>query len=484
MRLLVYNRGEIAVRACLAARRLGIRSILFLTPVDASAPAVRVADELYVASEVEPARAFLELSALERAIAATGATHVYPGYGFLSESPELARTVRLAGAQFVGPSEEILALMAHKERAQGFAERAGLAHLAVPLRMGEAGIEACDDAAFPLLLKAAYGGGGRGNLVVPSARELADSYRKLQERALALFGSADLLAERYLPEARHVELQVFGVAGRVLALGSRDCSVQRKHQKVLEEGPAPKAAESKLAPYVERVCSALAELGYRGAGTLEFLYAPAHDALTFLEMNTRIQVEHTVSELLCGVDLVEWQLREACGIGAERLAHELLAPRGHAIEARIYAEDASAGFTPDTGLLHHLHLPRMPFVRWDVGIEQGGQVSPHFDPMIAKLVVWGSTRGQALERLGHALDHTVIHGARTNLSFLRELARAPRFVSDTHDTGWLEREFLAGLTPEAPVDTSVQASLLGATSLPSMPNTQSEALRWKLHHRS
>jgi acetyl/propionyl-CoA carboxylase alpha subunit len=482
-RLLVYNRGEIAVRACLAARRLGIRSILFLSPPDALSPAVRFADELHVDEALEPARAFLDLAALRRAIAETGATHVYPGYGFLSESPELARAVREAGASFVGPSEEILTLMAHKGRAQAFAESAGLAHLAVPLLSTPEGVQAPTQAAFPLLLKASYGGGGRGNLVVDSSAELSESHRKLQARALALFGSADLLAERYLPEARHVELQVFGVNGQVLALGTRDCSVQRKHQKVIEEGPAARAAESKLAPYLEPVCRALARLGYRGAGTLEFLFEPRRGDLYFLEMNTRIQVEHTVSELLFGIDLVEWQLREACDIASETLPSELLPARGHAIEARIYAEDASSGFTPDTGVLHHLELPRMPFVRWDVGVDQGGQVTPFFDPMIAKLVVWGSTRAQALARLGHALDHAVVHGAKTNLSFLRELVRAPRFVADSHDTGWLEREFLRDL-PAAPQPASAaQASLLREAAPTATSNPQSELLRWKLHHR-
>jgi acetyl/propionyl-CoA carboxylase alpha subunit len=482
-RLLVYNRGEIAVRACLAARGLGLHVILFVTPDECASPAARVSDELYVAHGVEPARAYLDLALLGRAIAETRASHVYPGYGFLSEAPELARSVREAGAVFIGPNEEVLALMAHKERAQSFAVAAGLPHLGVPLWLEGDDPRLPAGTAFPLLLKAAAGGGGRGNLVVNAASELAARHAELRARALQLFACGDLLAERYLARARHVELQVFGTRQRVVVLGTRDCSAQRRHQKLVEEGPASPVAEQALAPHLPRICRALHDLGYRGAGTLEFLFDAERGELHFMEMNTRIQVEHTVTELLIGVDLVALQLREACELEPEPEVAPL-SPRGHAIELRLCAEDARNGFLPDTGLVHCLELPRLPFVRWDAGVAQGGHVSPHFDSMIAKLIVWGRSREEALGRAALALDHTHVHGVTTNLDFLRALVSHRDFVADEHDTGWVERVLCPLFGGPPPPGTGVEAELLPVSVESTQPRAGGEGRSWKLGHRS
>ncbi|MFO0696317.1 MAG: biotin carboxylase N-terminal domain-containing protein [Polyangiales bacterium] len=486
-RLLVWNRGEIALRACLAARRLGVPTVLFLTPADVETPAARVADALHLHGASEASRSFNDLDVLRATIAATGATHVYPGYGFLSESASLARAVAEAGAVFVGPPAEVLEEMAHKVTAKALARDAGLADLGIPLEPdGAGGFVRPPAEAFPLLLKASAGGGGRGNLVVERPEGFDEAVAKLRRRAKELFSDDSLLAERYLVHARHVELQVFGVLGDgVRILDSRDCSLQRNHQKVIEEGPASDAALALLEPVYGALAAALARRGYRNAGTIELLHAPDEGRIYFLEMNPRIQVEHPVTELRLGIDLVEWQLREALGIRREELMMHPLAPRGHAIQARLYAEDPANGFAPDAGLVHHLDLPSMPFVRWDLAVREGASIAPHYDPMIAKLIVQGHDRADALSRLAHALDHAHVHGVRTNLDLLRALAAHPPFAGDVHDTRTLEKD-LGALTEESTPPGFAAESLL-VEDLHEPTRTTGHpggGLRWKLAHRS
>jgi 3-methylcrotonyl-CoA carboxylase alpha subunit len=461
VRVLVWNRGEIAVRACLAAARLGLRSVLFLPPPDEDGPAVRLADEIHPWPESDPARGFLSLDAVARAVRDTRADLVYPGYGFLAESAALAETVAAAGARLVGPPASALRLVAHKGRARELARRCGLADLGVAL----------DRPAFPLLLKAVAGGGGRGNVLVEHPAELEPALAALRRRARELFGDDEIIAERYLPSARHVEVQIFGCAGGVRVLGSRDCSLQRRHQKVVEEGPAPAAAAALLAPHLEALERELSRIGYRGAGTVELLWDRAAGRLFFLEINPRIQVEHPVTELLLGEDLVEWQLREAAG---ERLVDRPLGTRGHAVEARLVAEDPARGFLPESGVVHRLSLPAPPFCRWDLGVEEGGRVTRHYDPMIGKLVAWGRDRNEALARAGQALRAASVHGVVTNLDFLMALLAHPTVVRDEHDTRFIERE----LSPAAPPAPPVTG--LARLFAPPAPPTASS---WKRGHR-
>jgi acetyl/propionyl-CoA carboxylase alpha subunit len=471
VKLLVFTRGEIAARACASARALGVPNVLFVSSAELDAPAVAYADALHVVDAEDRAGTFLSLDALNDAIAATSATHVYAGYGFLSESASLARAVTDAGARFVGPSADVLAALADKARARDFAESAGLSHLGLPL-------DAPPVDAYPLVLKATAGGGGRGNLVVASKDALEDAKVTLAARARALFGDGTLIAERYLSGVRHVEVQFFGFTGLgVRLLGTRDCSLQRRHQKVIEEGPASREACAALAPYEAGIVRALTTLGYRGAGTLELLFSPSDGRLYFLEVNPRIQVEHPVTEQLYGIDLVTWQLREALGLETRALFDDPLESRGHVFEARIYAEDAENGFVPDTGTAHLVSLPRLPFVRFDVGLEQGAVVSPHFDPMIAKLIVWGRTRDEARKRTCDALAATHVHGVRTNLAFLEALLRDEAVVADTHDTSFIDARFVVKARADVSLPASLTHEAAPATTATSNVNV------WKQAHR-
>ncbi|MBK8592774.1 MAG: acetyl-CoA carboxylase biotin carboxylase subunit [Sandaracinaceae bacterium] len=440
-RLLVFQRGEIAVRACLAARALRVPSVLFVTPADVDSLACDHADELYLHDRAEARESFQSLDALRAAIARTGATHVYPGYGFLSESETLAAAVIDAGATFVGPDPGTLGRLADKGRAREFADEAGLPHLGVSLATVPG------PGAYPLMLKAAAGGGGRGNLRVDQPGDLPAARERLAARAQQLFGDAALIAERYVTCARHVEVQFFGFGEAGCAvLGTRDCSLQRRHQKVLEEGPASARARELLVPLLPGFTAALARMGYCGAGTLELLHDLDADALYFMEVNPRIQVEHPVTECLVGIDLVRLQLELALGappaalrariVDAER---DTLASRGHAIEARVVAEDPANDYAPETGTLVRFELGQAPFARWDAGYREGARVGAHYDGLLAKLIVWGATRAEALERLAQVLDATHVHGLRTNLPLLRSLASDATVLADVHDTGTLER---------------------------------------------
>lgn len=438
-RLLIWNRGEIAVRIAVAAERLGITSIASVTPADRDSRIAAWASELDWLDSSEAAETYLSLEAVTKAIARTRATHVHPGYGFLSESPLLCRAVEAAGAVFVGSSEAVLAEMASKSASKTFARDAGIPDLGLELVRDAEGTRIVGPCAYPVILKADAGGGGRGIAIVHAEAELKATALALSERAHTLFGDDKLLAERFLTRARHVELQVFGVSGRgVRVLDSRDCSVQRNYQKIIEEGPAPNRVLAAIGAYRAGIERALSRRGFRGAGTVEVLYDEATGGVFFLEMNPRIQVEHPVTEMRLGIDLIEWQLREAVRIEADALFDELDAPRCHVIEARVCAEDPAQAFMPDAGLIHWLDAPRPPWARWDSAQRPGAYIPAEYDPMIAKLVVVGADRAEALIHMRMALDHTHVHGVRTNLDLLRRIITAPAFVADMHETGWLE----------------------------------------------
>lgn len=492
-RLLVFQRGEIAVRACLAARSLGVTSVLFVTPADEGSLASEHADELYRYHRSEARESFQSLDALRAAIAATGATHVYPGYGFLSESQALADAVHAAGAVFVGPDAATLGRLADKGRAREFATEAGLPHVGVSLAAPP------EASAYPLMLKATAGGGGRGNLRVDHPSQLSEACDKLATRARQLFGDDGLIAERYISRARHVELQFFGFgeAGSAV-LGTRDCSLQRRHQKVLEEGPASARARDLLAPLLPGFMAALTRMLYRGAGTLELLHDLDTNALYFMEVNPRIQVEHPVTECLTGLDLVRLQLELALGADPHDLRrrvtsveHDALVARGRAVEVRLVAEDPANDYAPETGTLVRFELGQAPFARWDTGYREGARVGAHYDGLLAKLIVTGATRAEALARVTQVLDATHVHGVRTNLPLLRSLASDATVLSDQHDTGTLERRAPVREHAEsAPLDAAVLREAWRVTDPGQRPAAgaartaePSPGQRWKDGHR-
>ncbi|MDX6631482.1 MAG: acetyl-CoA carboxylase, biotin carboxylase subunit, partial [Gaiellales bacterium] len=416
----VACRGEIALRVVRACRELGIRSLALVAADERGAIAEREAD---AAAEVP---SYLDAATLAVTAAAGGADALHPGYGFLSESPELAEACRAAGLAFVGPPAEALATLGRKDAARELAQRAG-----VPVVPGGAD---ADDVGYPLLVKARAGGGGRGMRVVQAASDLAPAVEAAAREAAAAFGDRGLLYERYVEGARHVEVQILRDAhGTGLHLGERDCSVQRRHQKVIEEAPAPgvgRELRGELGAAALRLADAV---GYVGAGTAEFLLAP-DGSWYFLEMNARIQVEHPVTELVTSVDIVRRQLEIAAGLPLELQQGDVLL-RGHAIEARLYAEDAERGFLPTSGSVLAVRWPRGPGVRVDAGVDGGDVVGTRYDGLLAKLCAHGETRARALARLRAALDDVVVLGLTTNLSLLRAVAAHPEFEHGGVDTG-------------------------------------------------
>jgi acetyl/propionyl-CoA carboxylase alpha subunit len=419
-------RGEIAVRVIRACRELGVSSLALVAPDERGGIAEREADE---AVEVP---SYLDAATLALSAAAAGANALHPGYGFLSESPELAEACRAAGLTFVGPSADALETLGRKDAARDLAQRAG-----VPVVPG--GSDA-DELGYPLLVKARAGGGGRGLRVVRDASELAIAVEAAAREAEAAFGDRGLLYERYIEGARHVEVQILRDAhGSGLHLGERDCSVQRRHQKVIEEAPAPGVGRE-LRGELGAAALRLAEtVGYVGAGTAEFLLAP-DGSWYFLEMNARIQVEHPVTELVTSIDIVRRQLEIAAGRPLELQQGDVLL-RGHAIEARLYAEDPERGFLPTSGSVLAVRWPRGPGVRVDAGIDGGDVVGTRYDGLLAKVCAHGETRARAIARLRAALDDVVVLGLTTNLPLLRAVAADPEFERGALDTNWLERSW-------------------------------------------
>ncbi len=474
--VLVANRGEIARRVFRTARRLGMRTVAVYSDADAQLPFVRDADEAIRIGPAPARDSYLDVGRIVAAARESHADLVHPGYGFLAEDPRLARALAAAGVRFVGPPPEVLAALGDKAQAKAIAARAG-----VPLLADERGDDQRDDAFiaaarrinYPVMVKPLAGGGGIGMQLVTEEGALRDALARARRQARAAFGDERVFLERAVVRPRHVEVQVLADGhGRVVALGERDCSAQRRHQKVLEECPSP-AVDTTLRARLEAAAIAIArEAGYVNAGTVEFLL-DATGAFFFIEVNARLQVEHAVTEAVYGLDLVEQQLRIALGepLGAAPT------PRGHAIEARVYAEDPSGGFAPSTGRLIHaewptgtatyqpggLHADRPDDVRIDTGVEQGSVVTRHYDPLIAKLIASGPDREAALDALASALRATTILGVRTNLSFLRALVAHPDVRAGRVDTGLIDRE-LATLAP-APGDVPVEVVAVAAVAL-------------------
>ncbi len=456
-KILIANRGEIACRVIKTARRMGVKTVAVYSEADAGARHVRMADEAVLIGPPAAKESYLVIDKIIAAAKQTGAQAIHPGYGFLSENEDFCHACDEAGIVFIGPPVSAIQAMGSKSEAKKIMGAAG-----VPLTPGYHGDDQdpellkreADGIGYPVLIKAAAGGGGKGMRLVEKSEDFAELLNSCKREAISSFGDDHVLIEKYLTRPRHIEIQVFGDSqGNCVYLFERDCSVQRRHQKVLEEAPAPGMTPERRAAMGQAAVDAAKAVGYVGAGTVEFI-ANQDGTFYFMEMNTRLQVEHPVTEMITGLDLVEWQLRVASGEPLP-LAQEQLQIRGHALEARIYAEDPDKGFLPSTGTLVHLSPPAENLhVRVDTGVEEGDEISPHYDPMIAKLIVWDQTREQALARMLQALAEYRVVGVSNNISFLSRLTACPAFAGADLDTGLIERE-KAYLFPE-PKPTPVE----------------------------
>jgi 3-methylcrotonyl-CoA carboxylase alpha subunit len=440
-KILIANRGEIACRVARTAKRLGIRTVAVYSEADARALHVASCDEAWSIGPAHPRESYLRGDRILDVAKKSGAGAIHPGYGFLSENADFARACQRAGVAFIGPPPAAIEAMGSKSAAKMLMEKAG-----VPLVPGYHG-DAQDSAAlakeagrigYPVLIKASAGGGGKGMRVVRQAGEFAEALASAKREAASSFGDDRVLIEKYLLRPRHIEMQVFAdMHGACLHLFERDCSVQRRHQKILEEAPAPGMSGERRKQMGEAAVEAAKAVGYVGAGTVEFI-AEQDGRFYFMEMNTRLQVEHPVTEMITGLDLVEWQLRVAAG-EALPLTQEQLSIKGHAIEARIYAEDPARGFLPTAGRVEHLREPRpSAHVRIDSGVQEGDEVGVHYDPMIAKLIAWDRDRPSALRRLRAALGEYQIASITTNLSFLCAVTACPDFADADRDPGSLD----------------------------------------------
>ncbi len=461
-RILIANRGEIACRVMATAHRLGVSSVAVYSDADAGAKHVAMADTAVRIGPAPVAESYLRGDAIIEAALATGAQAIHPGYGFLSENPAFVDAVTGAGLVFIGPPASAIRAMGLKDAAKALMTGAG-----VPVVPGYHGADQDDRLlaeeagriGWPVLIKAVAGGGGKGMRRVERAQDFAAALASARGEARAAFGNDAVLIEKYVTAPRHIEMQVFGDAhGGAVHLFERDCSLQRRHQKVIEEAPAPGMTAEMRAAMGEAAVQAARAIGYVGAGTVEFIVDGSRglrpDGFWFMEMNTRLQVEHPVTEAITGVDLVEWQLRVAAGEPLPKRQDEL-AIRGHAFEARLYAEDPARGFLPAIGRLTHLEFPAG--LRVDSGVRAGDEISPWYDPMIAKVISHGPTRDTALAALARGLEGTRVAGSITNLGFLARLARNSAFMAGEVDTGLIEREAEV-LTAPAPADADVTAT--------------------------
>ena len=480
--VLIANRGEIACRVIRTARAMGLKTVAVYSDADRDAQHVRRADVAVHIGGAAPGESYLRGDRIIAAALETGAGAIHPGYGFLSENPEFVGAVEAAGLVFVGPSAAAIRAMGLKDAAKRLMAGAG-----VPVVPGYHGadqdpghleVEAAR-IGYPVLIKAVAGGGGKGMRRVDRPGDFADALASARAEARGAFGNDAVLIEKYIEQPRHIEVQVFGDGTRAVHLFERDCSLQRRHQKVIEEAPAPGMPEEVRAAMGAAAVRAAEAIGYSGAGTVEFIVDGSGglraDGFWFMEMNTRLQVEHPVTELVTGVDLVEWQLRVAAG-EALPARQEDLSLRGHAFEARLYAEDVPAGFLPATGRLAHLAFPEG--CRADSGVVSGDVISPHYDPMIAKVIVHGATREVALRRLEQALAGTQVAGTVTNLAFLRALARHEGFARGVVDTGLIARDLPALVAREATTPHVIAQAGWAAAGLMGAPDAFSGFALW------
>ncbi|WP_165224852.1 acetyl/propionyl/methylcrotonyl-CoA carboxylase subunit alpha [Affinirhizobium pseudoryzae] len=475
-KILIANRGEIACRIIKTARKLGVATVAVHSDADRNALHVTLADQAVAIGGAAPKDSYLKGDAIIAAALQTGAEAIHPGYGFLSENPDFVDAVEKAGLVFIGPSAKAIRAMGLKDAAKALMEEAG-----VPVVPGYHGdnqdggflAQQAEAIGYPVLIKAVAGGGGKGMRRVESAAEFADALRAAKAEAANAFGNNAVLIEKYVASPRHIEVQVFGDGQDAVHLFERDCSLQRRHQKVIEEAPAPGMTVEMREAMGSAAVRAAKAIGYSGAGTIEFIVDGSDglhaDRFWFMEMNTRLQVEHPVTEAVTGLDLVEWQLRVA-GWEPLPLKQEEIRLSGHAFEARLYAEDVAAGFLPATGRLSHLAFP--DDCRADTGVRSGDEISPWYDPMIAKIITHGPTRAVALSKLGRALDETQVAGTVTNLAFLSALARHSGFARGAVDTGLIARDLASLIEPpvnDSPVAAMAAAAALHVAALPADP---------------
>ncbi len=476
-KILVANRGEIAVRVMRACREMGIATVAVYSDVDRPSLHVRYADEALHIGAAPSTESYLRIDRILEAAERSGAEAIHPGYGFLAENPDFARAVRKAGRVFIGPSPEAMDLMGSKTAARRAVAEAGL-----PVVPGtQQNLESFEDVqriaeelGYPVMLKASEGGGGKGLRLVESPEELESAYRTARFEALNAFGDSSVYLEKYIERPRHVEIQILGDHhGRLIYLGERECTLQRRHQKVMEECPSP-IMDDNLRRRMGETAVRIGKLaGYTNAGTVEFL-VDTQRHFYFLEMNTRLQVEHPVTEIVVGLDLVKEQIRIAAGEPL-RLGQEDIRWRGWALECRIYAEDPENRFFPSPGLITYLRTPAGPGVRVDSGSYEGWRVPLEYDPLLAKLIVWGDSRASAIARLRRALNEYEVSGIRTNIVFFRSLVNHPDFLAGRLDTGFIDRFLADGFPPREEPEPEAEFAALVAAALAARRDTAAPA---------
>lgn len=472
MKILIANRGEIAVRVMRACREMRIKTVAVYSPSDRLALHVQYADEAVPLDADKPAESYLNIKKLIKAARSTGADAVHPGYGFLAENAEFARECRSAGLVFIGPSANVIDLMGGKTAAREAAIKAG-----VPVVPGSDGTLSSDlsdeelakiaaNVGYPLFVKAVAGGGGKGMRLVRDPDSLLNAIQAARSEAGAAFGNSDVYLERWVAVARHIEVQVLGDEhGVVVPFVERECSIQRRHQKVIEESPSISVSNATRLSLAEAAAALARGVGYTNAGTVEFLL-DENEKFYFLEMNTRLQVEHPVTEMVTGVDLVKWQIRIANGEKLTLDPEKLLSPNGHAVECRVYAEDPLLGFIPCPGLITHLRVPTGPNVRDDSGVLSGFSVPVHYDSMVSKLVTWGENRDEAIRCMLRALSEYEIGGVKTTIPLFQWILNHPDFVAGRFDTGFLDRTFVGDtVTSLMSVDSETEELAILAASI-------------------
>jgi acetyl/propionyl-CoA carboxylase alpha subunit len=482
--LLVANRGEIARRVFATARGMGIRTIAVFSQADADAPHVREADDAVLIGPAPARDSYLVAERIIEAARATGADAIHPGYGFLSENAAFAEAVIAAGITWVGPPPSAIRAMGLKDAAKSIMDKAGVP--VTPGYMGADQAEArlqkeADRIGYPVLIKAVAGGGGKGMRRVDAAEDFQTALAAAKREAKASFGDDRVLLETYVARPRHIEVQVFGDShGNVVHLFERDCSLQRRHQKVIEEAPAPGMDDATREAVTAAAVRAARAVGYQGAGTVEFIADASEglrpDRIWFMEMNTRLQVEHPVTEMVTGLDLVEWQLRVAAGEPLPLTQDEIVLS-GHAVEARLYAESPASGFLPSTGPLDHFRLPEG--VRADGGVEAGGEITPFYDPMIAKLIAWAPTRDQAISDLAMACDAVEVYPVKTNAGFLARCLEQPEFIIGEVDTGFIARRLDELIAPTEPSAAALAAAASAALIAQESGLTEEAPSPWR-----
>lgn len=482
-KILIANRGEIACRIIKTARRLGIETVAVYSTVDRDSLHVSLADHAFCIGGALASDSYLNIDAIISAATQSQAQAIHPGYGFLSENQRFATACEQAGITFIGPSISAMQTMGSKQLSKQLLE-----HSSVPLIPGYHGVDQSDDRlqqesirmGFPVLLKAANGGGGKGMRIVNHLNEFQQALAAARRESMACFGDDTLLVEKLILNPRHIEMQIMADNhGQVVHLFERDCSIQRRHQKIIEEAPAPGLSDHLRQQLADAAITISRLIQYRGAGTIEFL-VDTNEQFYFMEMNTRLQVEHPVTEMITGLDLVEWQLQIADNQPLP-LSQTDIKAYGHAIECRIYAEDPAHDFIPSIGQLHYLRIPEGPGIRIDSGVQRGSVISMHYDPMIAKLITWGATREDSQHIMNQALKHYHIGGVKTNLAFLQSIINHPQFIHAQIDTGFLQDQTLSIPSPDVSLGLCFTACADYLMQRITQDALQLETLDWQPH---